>query len=64
MSEKVHKPVLSPCISLCALDEDDICIGCYRSAEEIRVWSGLDNAQRRRILRLVYEREKKENPFL
>ena len=28
----------SPCISICVLDENDICQGCYRSAEEITDW--------------------------
>jgi len=30
--------VITPCISLCDLDENDICIGCYRSASEISDW--------------------------
>ena len=25
----------SPCISVCVLDENDICVGCFRSADEI-----------------------------
>ncbi|MEM8560687.1 MAG: DUF1289 domain-containing protein [Pseudomonadota bacterium] len=28
----------SPCVSICVLDEDNICQGCYRSAEEIADW--------------------------
>jgi hypothetical protein len=24
-----------PCIQVCLLDKEDICVGCYRSAEEI-----------------------------
>ena len=28
----------SPCISVCALDSEDVCIGCYRSADEITDW--------------------------
>ncbi|MBU2870898.1 DUF1289 domain-containing protein [Colwellia sp. E2M01] len=30
--------VISPCISQCKLDEDDNCLGCYRSAAEISDW--------------------------
>ncbi|MEP4148546.1 MAG: DUF1289 domain-containing protein [Halioglobus sp.] len=28
----------SPCISICVLDEQDICQGCFRSAREITDW--------------------------
>ncbi|MEI6894529.1 MAG: DUF1289 domain-containing protein [Colwellia sp.] len=29
---------ITPCISQCTLDENDICMGCYRSASEITHW--------------------------
>jgi predicted Fe-S protein YdhL (DUF1289 family) len=28
----------SPCISVCALDDAGVCIGCYRTADEITEW--------------------------
>lgn len=28
----------SPCISICVLDDNDICQGCFRSAREITEW--------------------------
>lgn len=28
----------SPCISICVLDDKDICQGCFRSAREITDW--------------------------
>ncbi|RLQ22744.1 DUF1289 domain-containing protein [Seongchinamella sediminis] len=30
--------VPSPCVSICVLDDDDICLGCFRSAKEITDW--------------------------
>ena len=44
------KAVASPCNSICTLNDDDICIGCYRSADEIRNWSFLDNEQKLDVL--------------
>jgi uncharacterized protein len=41
----------SPCISVCVLDDDDICMGCYRSAEEITDWFMATNEQKREVLR-------------
>ncbi|NHC09288.1 DUF1289 domain-containing protein [Stutzerimonas degradans] len=50
------KPIGSPCVSLCALDEDDVCVGCQRSADEIRRWGLMDNDERRQVLRQCAER--------
>jgi uncharacterized protein len=46
----------SPCIAVCVLDERDICIGCYRSAEEITDWFMADGDEKREILRKSRER--------
>jgi uncharacterized protein len=46
----------SPCISVCLLDENDICVGCYRSATEITDWFMASSAQRREMLQLAAER--------
>lgn len=46
----------SPCISVCVLDDADICAGCYRSAEEITDWFMASNEQKREVLRLAAER--------
>ncbi|MDX1692357.1 MAG: DUF1289 domain-containing protein [Ketobacteraceae bacterium] len=48
--------VMSPCISVCALDENDICIGCFRSAKEIGDWGRVDNDGKRNILKNVARR--------
>jgi len=29
----------SPCIGVCALDHEDVCVGCFRSADDITEWS-------------------------
>lgn len=50
--------VRSPCVSVCALDERDICIGCHRTGDEITRWTRMSDDERRHVLRLVAEREK------
>jgi predicted Fe-S protein YdhL (DUF1289 family) len=52
----VEKPVRSPCVQVCALDELDICIGCQRTAAEITRWGRMDNVERRQVLQLCLER--------
>ena len=58
------KPVKSPCISVCALDESDVCTGCFRTGDEIREWGNYSNSERKQVLVVAHEREKKVNPFL
>ncbi|MEE4278057.1 MAG: DUF1289 domain-containing protein [Halieaceae bacterium] len=48
----------SPCVSVCALDERDICMGCYRSASEITDWFMATAEEKREILRRVEERRR------
>lgn len=46
-----NETVKSPCIDICSLDEQDVCVGCYRTLQEITDWSAMDNAQRNIVLR-------------
>ena len=46
----------SPCISVCMLDERDICTGCFRSAEEITDWFMASTEQKREILTRCHQR--------
>ncbi|SEA29216.1 DUF1289 domain-containing protein [Microbulbifer marinus] len=52
----VEKPVKSPCISVCALNAQDICEGCFRSGMEISRWGTMNNDERRAVLKSCTER--------
>lgn len=39
-------PVASPCVRRCTLDQDDVCIGCGRTLDDIRQWGTMSNDQR------------------
>jgi predicted Fe-S protein YdhL (DUF1289 family) len=45
--------VPSPCINVCRLDSQGICIGCRRTIDEIAEWSRASEERRREILRAV-----------
>ncbi|PVY79315.1 hypothetical protein C8D92_101528 [Tamilnaduibacter salinus] len=47
----------SPCVSICALDDDDVCIGCQRTGYEIARWGVMTEEERREVLKKVAERE-------
>ncbi|EED32568.1 conserved hypothetical protein [gamma proteobacterium NOR5-3] len=53
----------SPCISVCALDENDICMGCYRSAQEITDWFMADAAGKTEMLERARARREADSPI-
>ena len=53
---EVEKPLPSPCVNICALDDDDVCTGCQRTVQEITQWRRVDNVERRAILQRCHER--------
>lgn len=40
----------SPCVRNCCLDENDVCLGCYRTIAEIMRWSEAADDEKREIL--------------
>jgi predicted Fe-S protein YdhL (DUF1289 family) len=48
----------SPCVRNCCLDDDDTCLGCFRSLDEIKQW-GIASAEERRII-LQNAKERRE----
>jgi predicted Fe-S protein YdhL (DUF1289 family) len=44
-------PVLSPCIGICRLDAQELCVGCRRTLDEIAEWPLATEARRREIAR-------------
>ena len=45
------QPVQSPCVSICVLDDDDVCMGCYRTGMEIGQWGTLSSEQQRLVVK-------------
>lgn len=56
METSIEKGVQSPCVRNCCLNEADICLGCFRSLEEITRWSLADDETKKLILVLAAER--------
>ena len=46
-----REAVESPCIKLCVVDPASrLCLGCYRSIDEIAAWSGMSAEARRAVM--------------
>ena len=47
----------SPCINICRMDAaSGLCVGCFRTIDEITRWSRIDDATRASILAAVARR--------
>lgn len=61
-SQDLPEPA-SPCVSVCALDENDICMGCYRSADEITDWFMASKQEKYAMLKVAEARRQKDSPI-
>lgn len=51
----------SPCCRHCCLNDDDICIGCWRTLSEILMWNHADDTQRAEILARCQQRSQQQS---
>ncbi len=53
------EPIIeSPCVRNCCLNDEDICLGCFRSLREITRWGTVDDHGKQLILESVAQRKK------
>jgi predicted Fe-S protein YdhL (DUF1289 family) len=65
MSDEVwrREPVESPCVKICVVHpESRLCLGCYRSVEEIAAWGRMSPAERRAVMAELTARADKVRP--
>ena len=54
--------IKSPCTELCIIDDDTgLCVGCYRTSDEIAGWSDFSNEKKKEILKEIVLRTDKYN---
>ncbi|ARD44596.1 DUF1289 domain-containing protein [Colwellia sp. PAMC 21821] len=64
MSVEYHQPkdniedIASPCVRNCCLNEQDVCLGCFRNIDEIMAWRQLDVAAKKDVLNKCQQRLK------
>lgn len=45
------RPILTPCIKVCFVDDaSGLCLGCFRTLEEIAAWASYPEAERERLM--------------
>lgn len=51
--------VSSPCNGVCQLDDGEICIGCFRSKNEIAGWTQMNDREKSFVIAALDERRGK-----
>ena len=55
--------VASPCVKTCVIDEESgLCLGCYRTLEEIGGWGALSAQARARVMAELADRRSRIAP--
>lgn len=58
-SPRPGQTVPSPCIGVCRLSEDSgLCLGCWRTRDELRAWKASDDDAKRAVWQLVEQRQR------
>ena len=55
-STKSEQIIKNPCVGVCCLDKQDLCIACKRSGIEIAEWGVYDNLEKKRVLVNIEQR--------
>jgi uncharacterized protein len=51
---KRRKPVETPCINVCEIDQNSgLCLGCGRTLAEIAAWATMTDGERRALMALL-----------
>ncbi|MDP3175830.1 MAG: DUF1289 domain-containing protein [Phenylobacterium sp.] len=58
MAVQPPRPIATPCILVCAIDDESgLCLGCFRTIGEIAGWGALPDSERARIMAELVSRE-------
>jgi len=50
MTDNNKNEIKFPCIRNCCLNENDVCLGCFRHVDEIIEWGSANSRRRQAIL--------------
>ncbi len=64
MSENTQNEIQSPCIGVCTVDDSTgMCLGCYRTVDEIKGWWDMNPKDQKNLLIALEERQTKQVSF-
>ena len=49
--------ISTPCIGVCTTDESGLCMGCFRTRDEIAIWGSITEAERLSVMETLAARK-------
>ncbi len=46
-----------PCIKQCSLNEEEICLGCFRTFNDMRLWNKASSEEKREMMKIAERRK-------
>jgi predicted Fe-S protein YdhL (DUF1289 family) len=63
MTDRPPPPVKTPCVKVCVVDgESGLCMGCYRTLQEVATWARIPEAERDAIMGELRARRSRIRP--
>lgn len=50
-----------PCIRRCCLNEEDVCLGCFRTFDDMLQWNKANSTEKMKMLQKAEQRKKEHN---
>lgn len=50
-----------PCIRRCCLNEEDVCLGCFRTFDDMLQWNKANSTEKMKMLQKAGQRKKEHN---
>jgi len=61
MDSRASRP-MSPCVNICTLDEENVCMGCLRRLEEIIAWGTMSGEEQWALVEDLQRRSPRHPP--
>lgn len=49
-----EEDTMSPCVEVCELDSDFVCVGCGRTIEEVLKWREYTDEQKQKVINRIF----------
>ena len=49
MADVKSEEISSPCVGICQYNKEEVCSGCFRTADEISQWTTISDSEREKI---------------
>lgn len=61
MYKDLSQGIMKPCLRQCCLNEEDVCLGCFRTFDDMLQWNKVNTEEKMKMLEMAEQRRKEHN---